>query len=63
MIDWQDEPIPYRIRCGKTELKIGRNFVRVCYRPDVEALLKDPGSAAIPGLADTYHQGTTHKVA
>jgi hypothetical protein len=63
MIEWHDQSVPYRIRCGRTELKIGRNFVRVCYRPDVEALLKVPELANVPALAETYHQGRTHKVA
>lgn len=45
LIEWRDEPVPYRIRCSTSELKIGSNLVRLCYRTDVEALLKTPVSA------------------
>jgi hypothetical protein len=40
MIDWQDAAVQYRIRSSRSELKVGRNLVRLCYRPDVEGLLK-----------------------
>jgi len=40
MIDWQDAAVQYRIRSSRSELKAGRHLVRLCYRPDVEGLLK-----------------------
>ncbi len=61
MIEWQDESLACRVRCGRTELKIGRNFVRVCYRPDVEALLKTPDFQESLTAETSFHRSHSHK--
>jgi hypothetical protein len=57
MVEWQDTPVEYRIRSSRSELKIGQNFARLCYRPDVEDLLKIPVPKKSTRPASRFHDG------
>jgi hypothetical protein len=55
MIDWRKDAVQYRICCGGSELNGGQNFARLCYRADVEAVLKIPEAKGAIGLSSGFH--------
>jgi len=53
LIEWGEEHVPYRIRASRPD-KMGLNY-RLCYGPDVEALLQKPETQTHQELGSRFH--------